>query len=310
MGAFIGDLLPFHRGRSGMTPTNDSKSRQANRSFVREVMQRRLLSQEEEQDLARRWRDDEDEEALHELVEAYGRLVVATASRLRHYGLPVSDLVQQGNIGLMEAAMRFDPERGVRFSSYAGWWVRSAMQDFILRNWSIVRIGTTVSQKSLFFNLRRLRAKIENRPGAALSNEDRQEIANHLSVRVDDVETMENRLTADLSLNAPIALDGEDDWQDLLPDSRPNPEDVVIGQKDGETRSRWLAAAIGQLSPREQLIISRRRLTDDGATLEQLGKQLQVSKERVRQLENRALAKLKGIMIGHVADEQELLADV
>jgi len=293
-----------------MTPSNDSKSRQANRSFVREVMRRALLSHEEEQDLARRWRDDQDEDALHKLVEAYGRLVVATASRLRNYGLPVSDLVQQGNIGLMEAAMRFDPERGVRFSSYAGWWVRSAMQDFILRNWSIVRIGTTVSQKSLFFNLRRLRAKIENRPGATLSTENRQEIADHLSVRVDDVETMENRLSADLSLNAPIALDGEDDWQNLLPDSRPNPEDVVIGQRDGETRSRWLAAAIGQLSPREQLIIHRRRLTDDGATLEQLGKQLQVSKERVRQLENRALAKLKGMMVAHVADERELLADV
>lgn len=293
-----------------MAPTSDSKSTQANRSFVREVMRRPLLSQEEELDLARRWRDDRDEKALHELVQAYGRLVVATAARLRHYGLPSGDLVQQGNIGLMEAAMRFDPERGVRFSSYAGWWVRSAMQDFILRNWSIVRVGTTVSQKSLFFNLRRLRAKIEGRPGVGLSNEDRREIAKHLSVRVDEVETMENRLIADLSLNAPIAQDGEDDWQDLLPDARPSPEDVVIGQKDGETRSRWLAAAIGQLTPREQLIIHSRRLTDEGATLEQLGKQLQVSKERVRQLESRALAKLKGIMIEHVADPQELLADL
>lgn len=293
-----------------MAQTSDSKSTQANRSFVREVMRRPLLSQEEELDLARRWRDDRDEKALHELVQAYGRLVVATAARLRHYGLPSGDLVQQGNIGLMEAAMRFDPERGVRFSSYAGWWVRSAMQDFILRNWSIVRVGTTVSQKSLFFNLRRLRAKIEGRPGVGLSNEDRREIAKHLSVRVDEVETMENRLIADLSLNAPIAQDGEDDWQDLLPDARPSPEDVVIGQKDGETRSRWLAAAIGQLTPREQLIIHSRRLTDEGATLEQLGKQLQVSKERVRQLESRALAKLKGIMIEHVADPQELLADL
>lgn len=292
-----------------MAPTSDLKTTQANRSFVREVMRRPLLSQEEELELARRWRDDRDEAALHDLVNAYGRLVVATAARLRHYGLPSGDLVQQGNIGLMEAAMRFDPERGVRFSSYAGWWVRSAMQDFILRNWSIVRVGTTVSQKSLFFNLRRLRAKIEGRPGAGLSNEDRREIADHLNVRIDEVETMENRLIADLSLNAPIAQDGEDDWQDLLPDARPSPEDVVIGQKDGETRSRWLAAAIGELTPREQLIIHRRRLADQGATLEQLGKQLQVSKERVRQLENRALAKLKGIMIRHVDDAQELLAD-
>ncbi len=293
-----------------MAPANDLKTTQAHRSFVREAMRRPLLSQEEELDLARRWRDDREEKALHELVKAYGRLVVATAARLRHYGLPSGDLVQQGNIGLMEAAMRFDPDRGVRFSSYAGWWVRSAMQDFILRNWSIVRVGTTVSQKSLFFNLRRLRAKIEGRPGAGLSNEDRAEIADTLSVRVDEVETMENRLIADLSLNAPIAQDGEDDWQDLLPDARPSPEDVVIGQKDGETRSRWLAAAIGQLTPREQLIIHSRRLADQGATLEQLGKELQVSKERVRQLESRALAKLKGIMIEHVADPQELLADI
>lgn len=293
-----------------MSLQGDAKTKEATRVFIRQAMRRALLSRDEEYELARRWREERDQEALHELTSAYGRLVVAIASRLRRYGPSMSDLVQQGNVGLMEAAMRFDPERGVRFSSYASWWVRAAMQDFILRNWSIVRMGTTVAQKSLFFNLRRLQAKIENRSNDNLNGDDRAEIAKQLRVSVNDVEDMENRLSADMSLNAPISDGTEDHWQDLLPDSRPSPEEVVMGQMDGESRSEWLAAAIAELTPREQLIIHRRRLSEDGMTLEQLGRQLNVSKERVRQLESRAMAKLKNLMIKRVAEPQELLADV
>ena len=186
-----------------------------------------LLTREREQDLARRWRGAGDEAALHELVLAYMRLVISTATRFRNYGLPMSDLVQEGAVGLMQAAARFEPEREVRFSTYAAWWIRSAMQDYILRNWSVVRTGTTAAQKALFFNLRRLRAKIED-GGGALDDRGRALIAQELSVNLADVEAMEIRLSgADQSLNAPIGADGEDQWQDFLADQRPTPEESV-----------------------------------------------------------------------------------
>lgn len=274
-------------------------------------MDRPMLSREREVALARSWQDDQDESALHELVNAHAKLVVAAAKRLRNYGLALGDLLQEGNIGLMQAAKRFDTARGVRFSTYAGWWVRSAMQDFILRNWSIVRTGTSASQKTLFFNLRRLRAKIEDRPASRMSDDSRSQIAERLKVPVSEVESMENRFSgADLSLNVPIGETGEMDWQDLLRDARPSPEEVVTSLHDGDARSRWLATALGELPDRERLIIRERRLAERGATLEQLGTQLGVSKERVRQLEQRALGKLRGLMIGHVADSSEMVADV
>jgi RNA polymerase sigma-32 factor len=171
------------------------------------------------------------------------------------------------------------------------------MQDYVLRNWSIVRTGTTAAQKALFFNLRRLRARIEENSGAPLSQAGRERIAEELNVDVAEVESMDMRLgAADQSLNVPIGEDGDDDWQDFLADRRPNPEDVVIGLRDGETRSRWLAEALGELSPRERIIINERRLREEGATLEELGRALGVSKERVRQLEHRALLKLRDSM--------------
>jgi RNA polymerase sigma-32 factor len=262
-------------------------------AFIRGSMSTALLTREREQDLARRWRDDGDEVALHELVLAYMRLVISTATRFRNYGLPMSDLVQEGAVGLMQAAARFEPERLVRFSTYAAWWIRSAMQDYILRNWSVVRTGTTAAQKALFFNLRRLRARIED-GGGALNDRGRALIAQELSVNLADVEAMEMRLSgADQSLNAPIGIDGEDQWQDFLADQRPTPEESVTLARDGRTRSLWLAQALDQLSAREQTIIKERRLSDDGRTLEQLGQKLGISKERVRQIEHRALEKLK-----------------
>ena len=293
-----------------MAHIDDPATQRANIRYIKRSMAIPLLSREDEYDLAVRWRDDGDEVALHRLVESYARLVISTATRFRNYGLPSGDLVQEGNIGLMQAAARFEPERGVRFSTYAAWWIRSAIQDYILRNWSIVRTGTTAAQKSLFFNLRRLRARIEDVSAATMSQSSRDRIAEELNVSVGDVEAMEMRMAAsDQSLNAPIAEGGEDAWQDFLADERPDPETTVIGMHDSGSRSRWLAAALTELSDRERRIIERRRLVDDGATLEELGKELGVSKERVRQLESRALGKLKASIQKHIDNPQDLLLE-
>ncbi|MEC7028642.1 MAG: RNA polymerase factor sigma-32 [Pseudomonadota bacterium] len=284
-----------------MAHIDDTGTQKANLNYIQSAMDAPMLEKEHEFDLARRWRDDQDEKALHELVEAYARLVIAMASKFRNYGLPMGDLIQEGNIGLMQAANRFDPERDVRFSTYATWWIRAAMQDYILRNWSIVRTGTTAAQKSLFFNLRRLRAKIESKKEReGLSPDDKNKIAKKLKVKVKDVDAMEGRLSGiDQSLNATIGEDGSDDWQSLLSDDGPNPEDVVIGMKDAQTRSQWLNDALGDLSDRERMIIRERHLGDEVVTLEELGKELGVSKERVRQLEARAMDKLKSSLSTH-----------
>jgi RNA polymerase sigma-32 factor len=264
------------------------------REFIRESMNTALLSRDRELMLARLWRERGDEVALHELVMAYMRLVISTASRFRNYGLPMADLVQEGAAGLMQAAARFEPEREVRFSTYAAWWIRSAMQDYILRNWSVVRTGTTAAQKALFFNLRRLRAKIDDGSGGPLDEAGRAFIAAELSVNVGDVEAMEMRLSGgDQSLNATISPVGEDEWQDFLADERPTPEETVMFARDSRTRSIWLAQALAELSDREQTIIKERRLRDEARTLEDLGRDLGISKERVRQIEHRALEKLK-----------------
>ena len=293
-----------------MAHIDGSETQRANVAFIKRSMREPLLSRDREFHLARRWREDGDEDALHELVRAYTRLVISTASRFRNYGLPMGDLVQEGNVGLMQAAARFEPSREVRFSTYAAWWIRSAMQDFVLRNWSIVRTGTTAAQKSLFFNLRRLQARIEEASATRLTHDGRQKVARELNVNVGDVESMEMRMSGgDQSLNMPMSPTGDLDWQDTLADERPTPEQVVIGMRDGETRSRWLAEAIGQLSPREQTIIRRRRLQEDGDTLEKLGQQLGVSKERIRQLEHRALLKMRAFLRTRVRTADELLTE-
>ena len=293
-----------------MAHIDDPKTQRANLDYIKTSMKEPLLERDYEFELARLWREEGDEVALHKLVRSYMRLVVSTAGRFRNYGLPMGDLVQEGNVGLMQAAARFEPQREVRFSTYATWWIRSAMQDYVLRNWSIVRTGTTAAQKSLFFNLRRLRARIEDATGCRLGDEGRKTIASQLKVKITEVESMEIRLGAhDQSLNAPLTETSEDDWQDFLPDQRPNPEVVAIGMRDGETRSRWLAEALGELSPREQTIIRQRRLTDEGATLEELGRELGVSKERVRQLESRALNKLRDSISRRVENPSDLLLE-
>ncbi|MCK5621525.1 MAG: sigma-70 family RNA polymerase sigma factor, partial [Alphaproteobacteria bacterium] len=208
-----------------MAHIDDPKTQRANLDYIKASMKEPLLEREYEFELARLWREGDDEVALHKLVRSYMRLVVSTAGRFRNYGLPMGDLVQEGNVGLMQAAARFEPAREVRFSTYATWWIRSAMQDYVLRNWSIVRTGTTAAQKSLFFNFRRLRARIEDATGSRLGDEGRKTIASQLKVNITEVESMETRLGAhDQSLNAPLTETSEDDWQDFLPDQRPNPE--------------------------------------------------------------------------------------
>jgi RNA polymerase sigma-32 factor len=283
-----------------MTQIDDFDTQRANQNFIKHSMRAPLLDGAREQKLAQNWRKHRDEAALHELVSAYARMVVPYAMKYRRYGLPMGDLIQEGNLGLMEAATRFDPERGVRFSTYATWWVRARMQDFILRNWSIVRIGTTAAQKSLFFNLRRLQARIGAAVDGRLSPGGQLQIARTLNVRVSDVVEMESRLSrADQSLNQPMSEERDTEWQELLSDSRPDPEDAAIADDEARWRSKWLAAALAELSPRERLIVRQRHYDDSGSTLEAIGKRLGVSKERVRQIEERALAKLRTSLLRH-----------
>ncbi len=286
-----------------MTSIDTVESQRANRQFYKRAMKVALLEPEHELALAKAWRDDKDEAALHELTTAYMRLVIAMAARFRTYGLPMGDLVQEGCVGLMQAAARFEPEREVRFSTYATWWIRAAIQDYVLRNWSIVRTGTTAAQKSLFFNLRRLRALIADGAQPHLSPESRAAIAQKLNVSVSDVEMMEGRLAAaDRSLNAPMGEDGEAEWQDLIADDRQNPENDAVDSEDRRRHARLLGEALAQLNPREQEIIRDRRLGDDNITLEALGRRMGISKERVRQIEHQALKKLRRALLDRVGD--------
>ncbi len=291
-----------------MAHIDDPHTQKANLQYIRTSMNAPMLEKEHELTLARKWKNERDERALHELVKSYARLVVSIASRFRNYGLPMGDLIQEGNVGLMQAAERFDPEREVRFSTYASWWIRAAIQDYILRNWSIVRTGTTAAQKSLFFNFRRLRARIENKTEReGLDNAGRMQIAKELNVDVSDVESMEGRLAGnDHSLNATVGEDGDSEWQDFLQSDTPNPEEIVIGMKDAKTRSLWLRKALKGLSDRERTIIEERHLNYEAVTLEDLGKTLGISKERVRQLEQRAMDKLRSSMSVYTEDGQSL----
>jgi RNA polymerase sigma-32 factor len=280
----------------------------ATRRYVKAAMKVPMLEQDHERDLAMRWRDAHDERALHELTSAYMRLVISMANRFRNYGLPMSDLVQEGNIGLMQAAARFEPDREVRFSTYAAWWIRSAIQDYVLRNWSIVRTGTTAAQKSLFFNLRRLRALINDTGEAIMTRENREIIATKLGVSDRDVEHMASRLSAsDRSLNAPMSDAGEGggEWQDMLADDHSLPEEDVMVRNDSARRSAWIQEALATLNPRETIIIQERHLADEGATLESLGRKLAISKERVRQIEFQAMKKLKNALVRRVGDPRE-----
>jgi RNA polymerase sigma-32 factor len=270
------------------------------RQMVKAAMAAPYLERDEELLLARRWKDERDQEALHRITTAHMRLVIAMAAKFRNFGLPMNDLIQEGHVGLLEAAARFEPEREVRFSTYATWWIRASIQDYILRNWSIVRGGTSSAQKALFFNLRRLRARLSQGNEMLTDSAIHQEIATALGVHVKDVAIMDARLSrSDSSLNAPV-VDGDaqaSDRMEFLRSDEPLPDEQVSRAIDDERRSAWLALALGELNPRELRIIRERRLAEDGATLEALGSALGISKERVRQIENRALQKLKAALV-------------
>lgn len=266
------------------------------RKFISKTMKAPLLEREEEVKLGNELRDKGDEKALDKLVSSHLRLVVKMAAGFKGYGLPVSDLIQEGTLGLMDAAKKFDPEKGVRFSTYARWWILASIQDYVMRNSSIVKIGTTPAQKSLFFNLRRLRAKISNNLVGPMSDEDRLEIARILGVPKASVERMEALLSGyDASLNSTIGS-GESDGselQEFLEDDRPNPEENIAYQSHQTSRRNVIAKAMAALDERERQIIKHRFLEENKPTLEEIGHDFGVSKERIRQIESRALEKLK-----------------
>jgi len=273
------------------------------RRLIRFAMKVPMLDREEEGELALSWQQERDEHALKTLTEAHLRLAIAAASKYRHYGLPVADLIQEGTVGLMEAAYRFEPERDVRFSTYASWWVRAAVQDYVLRNWSIVRTGTTSAHKALFFNLKRLKARMGVDPDRPLSMSSRNQIADEMGVRLKDVEAMEGRLSGvDRSLNAPVADESAQEWQDLLVSESPRPDQEYMENVDGAKKAALIEKAMGSLTERESFIIRERQLREEGVTLAVLGSQLGISKERVRQLEAQALGKLKQALISEVGD--------
>ncbi|HEY0275868.1 MAG TPA: RNA polymerase factor sigma-32 [Paenirhodobacter sp.] len=283
-------------------------------TLPRQAMRAEYLDAETEADLARAWRDRRDEMALHRLVTAYMRLAIAMAAKFRRYGAPMSDLIQEASLGLMKAADKFDPERGVRFSTYAVWWIKASIQEFVMRNWSMVRTGSTSSQKALFFNMRRVQAQIEREAeaeGAPLDSAQlRIRVAQEIGVPLADVEMMEGRLSgSDLSLNATQSSDDEGrEWVETLEDDGATPEERVTQSHDGALMNAWLSEAMGGLSTRERYIVTERRLIEDPRTLESLGTELGLSKERIRQLEAQAFGKMRKTLETRGAEIASLFA--
>jgi len=265
--------------------------------YLTEIRKFPLLTPEEEYMLAKRWREHEDPEAARRLVTSHLRLVAKIAMGYRGYGLPVSEIVSEGNVGLMQAVKRFEPERGFRLATYAMWWIRAAIQEFILRSWSLVKMGTTAHQKKLFFNLRKAKSRINALEDGDMRPEQVKEIATKLAVPEEEVINMNRRLTApDSSLNAPLRSDSESEWQDWLADETIDQETRLAETEEMGERHDLLSNALGELTERERDIIEARRLRDDPVTLEELSQKYGVSRERVRQIEVRAFEKLQSQM--------------
>ena len=268
-------------------------------TLSRKAMKAELLDAETELKLAYAWRDQRDEQALHRLITAYMRLAISMASKFKRYGAPMGDLIQEASLGLMKAADKFDPDRGVRFSTYAVWWIKASIQDYVMRNWSIVRTGSTSSQKSLFFNMRRVQARLEREALARGEELDRhqmrQMIAMEIGVPLADVEMMEGRLSgSDFSLNATQSSEDEGrEWIDTIEDDGVRASEIVETEHDTKALRAWLVEALNALNERERFIITERKLRDTPRTLESLGEELGLSKERVRQLEAAAFQKMR-----------------
>jgi RNA polymerase sigma-32 factor len=265
--------------------------------YLQEIRKFPMLSSEEEVSLSKRWRDHEELEAAHKLVTSHLRLVAKIAMGYRGYGLPVGELISEGNVGMMQAVKRFDPDRGFRLATYAMWWIRAAIQEYILHSWSLVKMGTTAAQKKLFFNLRRLKGQMQAIDDGDLQPEQVAKIARTLDVPEQDVVSMNRRLAApDHSLNAPIRQDSEGEWQDWLVDESESQETSIADHEELSGRKALLSTALQTLNERERHILSERRLKDNPATLEDLSLHYGVSRERVRQIEVRALGKLQKAM--------------
>ncbi|HEX7969893.1 MAG TPA: RNA polymerase sigma factor RpoH [Stellaceae bacterium] len=262
--------------------------------YLQEIRKFPLLQPEEEYMLAKRWREHGDPEAAHRLVTSHLRLVAKIAMGYRGYGLPLSELISEGNVGMMQAVKRFDPERGFRLATYAMWWIRAAIQEYILHSWSLVKMGTTAAQKKLFFNLRKLKGQLQAIEEGDLSPENVKKIATELGVPEADVVSMNRRLAApDHSLNAPLRSDGEGEWQDWLVDEESNQETNLGERQELGLRRDLLRGALSHLSERERDILAERRLKDEPTTLEDLSQKYGISRERVRQIEVRAFEKLQ-----------------
>lgn len=266
--------------------------------FVEEAKRYPMLEPERESKLALAWRDRKDRAALDMLVGSHLRLVVKIARGFAGYGLPLADLVAEGNIGLMQAAEKFDPDRGFRFATYAMWWIRASIQEYILHSWSLVKIGTTAAQKKLFFNLRRMKARLQEFDQGDLLPETVKKIATDLDVPEGEVIEMNRRLSgSDNSLNAMLGSEADSEWLELLPDERPSQEVLVGDLEESRRRRDLLGAALKKLNPREREIVVERRLRDEPATLEELSHRYAVSRERIRQIEVRAVEKLQKAVV-------------
>ncbi len=262
--------------------------------YLSEIRNFPMLEPQEEYMLAKRWREHEDSSAAHRLVTSHLRLVAKIAMGYRGYGLPINEIVSEGNVGLMQAVKRFEPDKGFRLATYAMWWIRASIQEYILRSWSLVKIGTTAAQKKLFFNLRKAKGQIKAIEEGDLKPEQVKTIATKLGVTEDEVISMNRRLAApDHSLNAPLRADSEGEWQDWLVDETPNQETILAEREEKDDRSDLLADGMKALNERERHILTERRLKDEPATLEDLSKEYDISRERVRQIEVRAFEKLQ-----------------
>ena len=267
--------------------------------YLTDIRKFPMLEAQEEYDLAKEYAEKASVKSAHKLVTRHLRLVAKIAMGYRGYGLPIGEIISEGNVGLMQAVKKFDADRGFRLATYAMWWIRASIQEYILRSWSLVKIGTTAAQKKLFFNLRRLKGEINAIDGGELNPEQVTEIADRLGVHESEVVSMDGRLsTGDQSLNAPIRADGADgdQWQDWLKDESDSQETVLIENDELQARRQVLLSAMSHLNPREQEILQARRLQDEPATLEELSQKYEVSRERIRQIEGRAFEKLRKAM--------------
>jgi RNA polymerase sigma-32 factor len=261
--------------------------------YLQDIRQFPMLQPDEEYMLAKRWKEHGDRDAAHKLITSHLRLVAKIAMGYRGYGLPIGEVISEGNVGLMQAVKKFEPDKGFRLATYAMWWIKASIQEFVLRSWSLVKMGTTANQKKLFFNLRKVKSQIEALDDGDLRPDQVALIAKRLGVTEADVVSMNRRLSGDTSLNAHVREDGEGEWQDWLVDESDNQEEVLVQNEEASMRHSLLTDALGKLTDRERRVFEARRLQDDPATLEDLSQEFGVSRERIRQIEVRAFEKVQ-----------------